>query len=74
MRAETGRLEYAPTVDVATDIPVQEPVNDNLVTIIERWKDIEALKSHLKTLHMKTYREATKSVVKNLRVRILKPL
>ena len=35
VRAETGCLEYSPTVDVATDIPVQEPVNDNVVTIIE---------------------------------------
>ena len=74
VRAEIGCLEYSPTDDVATDIPVQEPVNDNVMTIIERWADIKALNNHLKTSHMKTYREATKSVVKGLRVRILKPL
>jgi len=45
-----------------------------VVTIIERWTDIEALKNHLKTSHMKTYREATKFVIKRIRVRILKPL
>ena len=74
VRAEEGCLEYSPSVDVATDIPVQDPVKDNVVTIIERWTDIEALKNHLKTSHMKTYREATKFVIKRIRVRILKPL
>ena len=74
VRAESGCLEYSPTVDVATDIPVQEPVNDDVVTIIERWTDIQALKDHLQTSHMKKYREATKLAVKGLRVRILKPL
>ena len=74
VRAESGCLEYGPATDVATDIPVQEPVNQNVVTVIERWADIQALKDHLKTHHMKTYRDATKSVVRNLRVRILKPL
>ena len=74
VQAEIGCLEYGPTGDVATDIPVQDPVNENVVTIIERWTDIQALKDHLQTPHMKTYREATKSVIKNIRVRILKPL
>ena len=74
IRAEIGCLEYGPATDVATDIPVQDQVNENVVTIIERWTDIQALKDHLKTHHMKTYREATKSVVKGLSVRILKPL
>ena len=74
VRAEAGCLEYSPAGDVATDIPVQDPVNENVVTILERWTDIQALKDHLQTRHMKTYREATKSVVKGLTVRILKPL
>jgi quinol monooxygenase YgiN len=74
VRAETGCLEYGPAGDVATDIPVQAPVNEHVVTIIERWTDIQALKVHLQRPHMKTYREATKSVIRGLGVRILKPL
>ena len=74
VHAESGCLEYDPAGDVATDIAVQDPVNENVVTIIERWTDIQALKDHLQTSHMKTYREATKSVIKGLRIRILKPL
>ncbi len=74
VRAETGCLEYGPAGDVATDIPVQDPVNEHVVTIIERWTDIQALRDHLQSPHMKTYREATKSVIRRLGVRILKPL
>jgi quinol monooxygenase YgiN len=74
VRAEVGCLEYGPATDVVTDIPVQEPVNKDVVTIMEKWTDIRALKDHLKTHHMMTYREATKSAVKGLKVRILKPL
>ena len=74
VRAEVGCLEYGPASDVVTDIPVQEAVKQNAVTIIERWTDVQALKAHLKTNHMRVYREATKSVVKNLTVRILEPL
>jgi quinol monooxygenase YgiN len=72
--AEVGCLEYGPASDVATDIPVQDPINENVVTIIERWTDVQVLKAHLKTNHMKVYREATKSVVKSVTVRILEPL
>jgi quinol monooxygenase YgiN len=72
--AEVGCLEYGPASDVVTDIPVQETVNPNAVTIIERWTDVPALKAHLKTNHMKVYREATKSIVKSITVRILEPL
>jgi quinol monooxygenase YgiN len=74
VRAETGCLEYGPAGDVATDIAVQDPVTDNVVTIIERWTDIQALMDHLQTPHMNTYREATKSIIRGLRVRVLKPL
>jgi quinol monooxygenase YgiN len=72
--AEVGCLEYGPASDVVTDIPVQETVNQNVVTIIERWTNVRALKEHLKTDHMKAYREVTKSIVKNVNVRILEPL
>ena len=72
--AEVGCLEYGPTSDVVTDIPVQKTVKQNVVTIIERWTDVQALKAHLKTNHMKVYRDATKSFVKSLTVRILEPL
>jgi quinol monooxygenase YgiN len=47
VRAETGCLEYGPAGDIATDIPVQAPVNEHVVTIIERWTDILYVLSRL---------------------------
>lgn len=72
--AENGCLQYGPAADVATGIPVQEPINENAVTIIERWTDIAALKVHLTAPHMKTYREAVKDYVKRVGIRVLEPV
>lgn len=72
--AEKGCLQYGPANDVATGIPVQEPINDNSVTIIERWTDVDALKVHLTAPHMKTYREAVKDYVKSVKIRVLEPI
>jgi quinol monooxygenase YgiN len=74
VRAETGCLEYGPATDVMTEIPVQEPVHENVITIMERWTDLQALNVHLKTPHMKTYRDAVKTLVKGLKIRVLQPL
>jgi quinol monooxygenase YgiN len=74
VRAENGCLQYGPAVDVATGIPVQEPINENTVTIIERWTDIDALKIHLTAPHMQTYREAVKDYVKRVAIRVLEPI
>jgi quinol monooxygenase YgiN len=74
VRSENGCIEYGVTADVATSIPVQEPINENIVTIMEKWTNIDALKVHLTTPHMKTYREAVKDYVKQVKIRVLNPL
>ena len=74
VKSENGCLEYGPAADVPTGIPVQEPINENTITIIERWSDVEALKIHLKATHMQSYREAVKDYVKLVRIRVLAPL
>jgi quinol monooxygenase YgiN len=74
VRAENGCIQYGPTIDVGTGIPVQEPINENAVTIIEQWSDIDALKAHLTAHHMKAYREAVKDYVKSVTIRVLEPI
>ena len=56
VRDEPGCLAYGPAVDFQTDIPIQEPPHDNIITIIEAWSEIKALKAHLETDHMKAVR------------------
>jgi quinol monooxygenase YgiN len=73
VRAETGCIEYGAAIDISSGIPIQAPVRENTVVIIEKWSDIEALKAHLVAPHMKAYREAVKGIVKGMTVQILKP-
>ena len=68
---EKGCIEYIPTVDVPTGLPPQK-LNDNVVTIIEKWETLEDLKTHLSAPHMLKYREKTKELVEKMSVKVLK--
>ena len=71
VRREKGCIDYGPAVDIATGIPVQIPLRDNVVVIVERWENLDALKAHLVAPHMKTYRAAVKDLVKGMQVQVL---
>jgi quinol monooxygenase YgiN len=71
VRAEKGCIEYGPAIDFPSGIPVQAPVREDCVVIIEKWSDIEALKGHLVAPHMKPYRDGVKHIVKGMTVQIL---
>lgn len=68
---EKGCIEYVPTVDVPTGLPPQE-LNNNVVTIIEKWGSLEDLKAHLSAPHMLAYKEQTKDLVEKMSVKVLK--
>ena len=70
VRAEKGCIEYFPTMDVNTGLPVQA-LDKNRVTILERWESPEALKDHLATPHMSAYREKVKDLVVELTLHVL---
>lgn len=70
---EKGCLEYGPTVDVPTGIPIQGPRRENVVTLIERWESVDALKAHLTQPHFLEYRERVKDVMKSVSIRVLTP-
>jgi len=71
--AEEGCIDYGPTVDAATGIARQIPVRDSVVTILERWESLAALKTHLAQPHMAAYREAVKPYVLGVQLQILEP-
>ena len=60
--AEDGCIEYAPTVDLATEIKAQPAVRANVVTVVEKWESLAALHAHLVAPHMLTYREGVKDL------------
>ena len=70
--AEAGCLEYAPYLDETTDIAAQGGTRDNVVTVLEKWKDVDSLKAHLVAPHMNEYREKVKDLVVGVKLQILK--
>jgi quinol monooxygenase YgiN len=73
VRAEAGCLEYAPALDLPTDISAQVPARENVVTIVEKWESLEALRAHLQAPHMTEYRARVKELVVGARLHILQP-
>lgn len=71
--AEDGCIEYGPAVDVATPIEIQEPLQENIVTVIEKWESVEALQAHLQAKHMQENREKVKDMLAGIKIQILQP-
>lgn len=68
--AEKGCIEYVPTVDVPTGLAAQE-LNADVVTIVEKWDDLDALRAHMAAPHMEAYHKKVKDIVEKVTVRVL---
>jgi quinol monooxygenase YgiN len=68
--AETGAVEYQPTVDLDTGLPRQVLEADTIV-LIEKWISLDALRNHLVTPHMLAYREKIKDLVTGTALKVL---
>ena len=68
---EKGCIEYNPTIDVNYHMDIQT-IDENMVTIIEKWENFETLKNHMHAPHMLSYRENVKDLVENTSLKILK--
>ena len=73
VRAEQGCLEYGPAVDLATSIGDQPAARDHVVTVIEKWESVEALRKHLEAPHLLRYRRIVKDIVLGVSIRVLEP-
>ncbi len=73
VRAEAGCIEYGPAVDIATGLGAQPPVRDNVVTAIEKWESLDALRAHLAAPHMAEYRIRVKELVIGVQLHVLQP-
>ena len=68
---EKGCIEYVPNIDVPTDLPPQE-LNNNVVTIFEKWESLDDLQAHLSAPHILAYKEKVKALVDKVSLKILK--
>ncbi len=73
VRTEQGCLDYGPAVDVATGLSAQGPLRGDVVTVVEQWESVEALKKHLQAPHMIAYRPRVKDFVKATTLQVLAP-
>jgi quinol monooxygenase YgiN len=67
---EKGCIEYGPTVDAVTGIDAQI-VDENMVTVIEKWNSVDDLKVHLTAPHMLAYRENVADMVEGVALKVL---
>jgi len=70
VRKERGCIQYSPTVDINADLPPQI-LDENVVTVIECWESLDALRDHLATPHMLAYREKVKGIVEDTSIKVL---
>lgn len=71
VKAEEGCIEYAPTVDVDAGLKPQV-LDPTVVTIIEKWRSLQALHAHLSAPHMLAYKEKIKDMVVGVSLKVLK--
>jgi quinol monooxygenase YgiN len=67
---EKGCIEYVPTIDLPAGLPRQE-VNNNIVTIVEKWRSFEDLQAHLSSPHMLAYQKKVKDLVEKVSLKVL---
>lgn len=74
VRAEDGCIEYGATVDASgTGISRQVAIGPDRVVIVEKWRDLAALKAHLEAPHMTDYRTKVKDFVRSTTLQLLVP-
>jgi quinol monooxygenase YgiN len=71
--AEAGCIEYVPTVDHPTKLDAQPALRDDVVTVVEKWEDLDALNAHLAAPHMLSYRQQVGHLVKSVELQVLEP-
>ncbi len=74
VRAEAGCLEYGPTIDVASGMAAQGSPRENVVTVVEKWSDLAALRAHSVAPHMEAYRPRVKHLVRSTKLQVLEPV
>ncbi len=71
VRAEKGCINYFPAIDLKTGLPPQE-LDENVVTIMERWESLEDLMVHISAPYMAEHLEKEKDLVVKSSIKILK--
>jgi len=70
VRREKGCIEYFPALDIDAALGAQQ-LDDRVVTVMEKWESLTALRLHLAAPHMLDYREKVKDLVEDVSLKVL---
>ena len=70
VHAEIGCLEYQPMVDTESPLGAQQ-LDENIVTMVEKWETMSNLNAHAVAPHMLEYREKVKDIVESVSLKVL---
>ena len=70
VHAEIGCLEYQPMVDTESSLGAQQ-LDENIVTMVEKWETMSNLNAHALAPHMLEYREKVKDIVESVSLKVL---
>jgi len=73
VRAEDGCIEYGPAVDAEGLGSFQATVGPDTFVVIEKWRDVAALKAHAASPHMAAYGAKVKDMLAGRVVHVLSP-
>jgi len=73
VRREDGCLEYTANIDVESGHPRQIALRPDVLTIVERWRDLGALAAHSSAPHMLAFRQRVAELVLSTSLQILAP-
>jgi len=73
VQAEQGCLEYMLMVDVESGISAQGAIRGDVVTVVEKWEDLDALRQHLSAPHLVQFLQAAKDKLAGLEIQVLSP-
>jgi quinol monooxygenase YgiN len=73
VRKEQGCIEYIATVDASNAGGIQTKFGDDTFVVVEKWKNLDALKDHAASPHMAVYAEKTKDLIERRTIHVLSP-
>jgi len=71
--AEDGCIEYGPAIDTEDVGSFQAKIGADSFMVIEKWRDVAALKAHAASPHMAAYGATVKDMMAGRVVHVLSP-
>lgn len=73
VRAENGCLEYCACTEIPSALPPAIRPREDVLIVIETWRDEASLDAHLKAPHMDAFFAAHGAKLKNVSLQVLRP-